>query len=71
VAEVDFVRLTAVRDGEEAMAELARDGHDGALAPATNPDSVVEAAHLRILADQDPGALHEDASDDRVAWWVM
>src|SRR6266498_1288214 len=28
---------------------------------------VVETAHLRVLADRDPGALHEDAANDRVA----
>ena len=67
MAEVDSVGLTALRDGEEAVAEFARDGHDGAFSPAANLDSVVEAAHLRILADQDPGALHEDAANDRVA----
>ena len=66
LAEVDSIRLTALRDGEEAVAEFARDGYDRAFSPAANLDSVVEAAHLRVLADQDPGAFHEDAANDRV-----
>jgi hypothetical protein len=31
LAEVDSVGLTALADGEEAVAEFARDGHDRAF----------------------------------------
>src|SRR5262249_18643062 len=65
--EVNAARLTALTNGKEPATELAGDGHDGPLSSAANFDPVVEAAHLRILADQDPGAFHEDAANDRVA----
>jgi hypothetical protein len=59
--------LATLRDREEAVAEFPCDGHDGSLASAANLDSVVEASHLRVLTDRDPGAFDEDAANNRVA----